>query len=153
MTNDDLRLRLNGLTDSQLRGVLRDHYPAVAEWVGQADRAAVTVTLLDHVDQRGDAERKRLGMILAVYQPGGNREGWSMNDNDLAHAVVALQSQMSHAEEDVRQNQNRIEEFSRQFQRVLQQLESLRTNMQWLTGAIVLGIVVVGILLLRVVGA
>lgn len=152
MTNDDLRLRLNGLTDSQLRGVMRDHYPAVAEWVGQADRAAATLTLLDHVDQRGDGERQRLGSILAVYQPGRNRDGWSMNDSDLAHTVVALTSQMGHIVEDVRQNQNRIEEFSRQFQRVLQQLESLRTNMQWLTGAIVLGVVVVGILLLRVLG-
>lgn len=153
MTNDDLRLRLNGLTDSQLRGVLRDHYPAVAEWVGQADRAAVTLTLIDHVDQRGDAERKRLGMILAMYQPVGNRDWWSVNDNDLGHTVVALQTQMTHLGDDVRRNQIQIEEFARQFQRVLQQLESLRTNMQWLTGAIVLGVVVVGILLLRVVGA
>ena len=152
MTNDDLRLRLNRLTDSQLRGVLRDHYPAVAEWVGQADRAAVTLTLIEHVDQRGDAERKRLGSILAVYQPDRNRDGWSMNDNDLVHDVTFLKSQMGHMVEDVRQNQNRIEEFARQFQQVLQQLESLRTNMQWLTGAIVLGIVVVGILLLRVSG-
>ena len=147
MTNDDLRLRLNGLTDSQLRGVMRDHYPAVAEWVGQADRAAATVTLLDHVDQRGDDERKRLGKILAGYQPGRNRDGWSMNDSDLGPTVAALKAQMTHLGEDVRQSQSRIEEFSRQFQQAMQQLESLRTNMQWLTGAIVLGIVVVGILL------
>lgn len=153
MTNDDLRLRLNGLTDSQLRGVLRDHYPAVAEWVGQADRAAATLTLIDHVDQRGDDERQRLGMILNAYQPGRNQRERFVNDNDLAHTVTALQAQMTHMGDDVRQNQNRIEEFARQFQRVLQQLESLRTNMQWLTGAIVLGIVVVGILLLRVLGA
>ena len=112
----------------------------------------MTLTLMDHVDRRGDAERQRLGMILAVYQPGRDKRERFLNDNDLAHTVVSLQAQMMYLGDDVKKNQAQFDEFVRQFQRVLQQLESLRTNMQWLTGAIVLGIVVVGILLLRVLG-
>ena len=155
MTNDELRLSLDRLTDGQMRAVVREHYPPVAEWAGQADRSAVLLTLMDYVDRHGDTERDRLSQILAVYRPAGrDQNGRSVtNDNDnISHAVTALQTQMAYVRADVQKNQAQIEEIARQFLLVLRQLESLQTNVQWLTGAIVLGVIVVGIVLLRVLG-
>lgn len=153
MTNDELRLSLDRLTDGQMRAVVREHYPSVAEWAGQADRSAVLLTLMDYVDRHGDTERNRLSQILAVYRPaGGDQNGRSVTSDNISHTVTALQTQMAYVRADVQKNQAQIEEIARQFLLVLRQLESLQTNVQWLTGAIVLGVIVVGILLLRVLG-
>lgn len=66
MTNDGLRLALSELSDSKLRELMRNQYPGLAEQLGQADRNAVQLSLVDWVDQRGDGERARLAEMIAL---------------------------------------------------------------------------------------
>lgn len=103
MTNDDLRLRLDGLTDQQLRAVIRDHYAPVNERMGQAEKQALILGLMDYVDKRGDAERIRLADIVTLFQPdqrmpsGSNGKAKTAavysNDN-IATTVAELRTQL-----------------------------------------------------------
>lgn len=138
MTNDELRLRLDDLTDGQIREVIRSHYPSVAERVGvlQAEQPALTLALLDYVDRRGDGERRRLISILSPYRRWNGKTTDIVNDFDLSSTVASLQTQVRGVEKDVDSLKEQAKEFVANGQRLLVQMESLRAHISWLTAVI-----------------
>lgn len=115
--NDDLRLRLQDLTDSQLRAVLRDHYSSVAERMGQSEREALEMALIDHVDQRGDAERERLSVILAPFSPQpaatiakpNGKSPMPYTEQNLAITVATVSTKVDIMTETLKSNQQRLQ--------------------------------------------
>ena len=103
MTNDELRLRLDGLTVNELRALVLDHYAHVLEQRKDVEPAAMKLALMDWVDRRGDAERVRLADILSLFKPEWSRPSGSngksktsvmySNDN-IATTVAELRAQL-----------------------------------------------------------
>lgn len=103
MTNDELRLRLDGLTVNELRALILDHYGHVLEQRKDVEPAAMKLALMDYVDRRGDAERVRLADILALFKPewsrpttgNGKAKTATMYSNDnIATTVAELRTQL-----------------------------------------------------------
>lgn len=101
VTNDELRLRLDGLTTNELRALVLDHYAHVIEQRPDVAPDAMKLALMDYVDRRGDAERVRLADILSLFKPewsrpsGANGKAKAVYSNDnIATTVAELRTQL-----------------------------------------------------------
>ena len=116
MTNDDLRLKLDRLSDTQVRAIVREHYAPVAERMGQAERGALQMALMDHVDRAGAAERVRLDDIIALYQSerpktNGKAKTTLTYTDALSATVVRLDTQTAAMAKTLDENQQRLKEI------------------------------------------
>ena len=103
MTNDELRLRLDGLTTNELRALVMDHYAHVIEQRPDVEPAAMKLALMDYVDRRGDAERVRLADILSLFKPEWSRPSGAngkakvsvmYSNENIATTVAELRTQL-----------------------------------------------------------
>lgn len=101
MTNDELRLRLDGLTTNELRALVMDHYGHVLQQRSDVEPAAMKLALMDYVDRRGDAERARLTEILSLFKPewrptgsNGKAKTQVYSNENIATTVAELRTQL-----------------------------------------------------------